>query len=64
MNTRQLRYLVTIAEFGNLSRAAHALGISQPALSKALSEWETLYGFSCFLRYRRQLTPTAVGVTW
>lgn len=61
MNTRQLRYLVTIAEFGNLSRAAHALGISQPALSKALSEWETLYGFSCFLRYRRQLTPTAVG---
>lgn len=61
MNTRQLRYLVTIAEIGSLSRAAQALGISQPALSRALSEWEDLYGFSLFLRYRRQLTPTAVG---
>lgn len=61
MNTRQLRYLVTIAQFGNLSHAAQALGISQPALSRALGEWESGYGFSFFLRYRRQLTPTAVG---
>ena len=61
MNTRQLRYLVAIAEYGNLSRAAQSLGISQPALSKALSEWEAMYEFSCFLRCRRQLTPTAVG---
>lgn len=61
MNTRQLRYLVTIAETGNLSRSAQALGISQPALSKALAEWEAMYGFSFFLRYRRQLIPTAVG---
>ena len=61
MNTRQLRYLVTIAQFGNLSRAAGHLGISQPALSKLLREWERSYGFSFFLSYRRQLTPTAVG---
>lgn len=61
MNTRQLHYLVTIAQLGNLSLAAQALGISQPALSKSLSEWESTYGFSFFLRYRRRLTPTAVG---
>lgn len=61
MNTRQLRYLVTIADSGSLSRAAQALGVSQPALSKSLAEWEALYGFSFFLRYRRQLVPTAVG---
>lgn len=61
MNTRQLRYLVTIAEIGNLSHAARALGISQPALSRSLAEWEAMYGFSLFLRYRRQLFPTAVG---
>lgn len=61
MNTRQLRYLVTIAENGSLSRAAQALGISQPALSRALADWEGQYGFSFFLRYQRQLLPTAVG---
>lgn len=61
MNTRQLRYLVTIAETGSLSRAAQALELSQPALSRVLADWEAQYGFSFFLRYRRRLTPTAVG---
>ena len=61
MNTRQMNYLVTIASLGSLSGAAKALGVSQPALSKSLSEWEAAYGFSLFLRYHRQLTPTAVG---
>jgi len=61
MNTKQLRYLVTIAQFGSLSRAAQALDVSQPALSKALAEWENTYGFLFFLRYRRKLSPTAAG---
>ena len=61
MNTKQLRYLVTIAQFGSLSRASQALGVSQPALSKALAEWENTYGFLFFLRYRRKLSPTAAG---
>ena len=61
MNTKQLRYLVTIAQFGSLSRAAQALGVSQPALSKVLAEWESTYGFTLFLRYRKKLSPTAAG---
>ncbi|MBR1707329.1 MAG: LysR family transcriptional regulator [Clostridia bacterium] len=61
MNTKQLRYLLTIEQFGNLSAAAAALGISQPALSKALHEWEESFGFELFLRYNRKLMPTAVG---
>lgn len=61
MTTRQLYYLVTIADSGSLSAAAQILGISQPALSKFLSEYEDSVGFHLFLRYRRQLTPTAVG---
>ena len=60
MTTRQVQYLVTIAEFENLSRAASALGISQPALSKSLAEWESEYGFALFLRYRRRLMPAAL----
>ena len=51
MNTRQLRYLVTVARIGNLSHAAGHLGISQPALSKLIRTWEETYGFPLFLRF-------------
>lgn len=61
MNTRQLYYLLTIAELGSLSQAAQALGLSQPALSKVLTEWEARCTSPLFLRYRRRLTPTALG---
>ena len=61
MNTRQLYYLLRIAEAGNLSHAAQTLGLSQPALSKVLSEWESLCGSPLFLRSRRHLSPTALG---
>lgn len=61
MTTRQLYYLVTISDLGSLSAAAQVLGISQPALSKFLTEYEDSLGFLIFLRYRRQLTPTSVG---
>ncbi|MDO4330740.1 MAG: LysR family transcriptional regulator [Lachnospiraceae bacterium] len=61
MTTRQLYYLVTISDQGSLSQAAKILGISQPALSKFLTDYEDSLGFLIFLRHRRQLTPTAVG---
>ena len=50
MTTRQLYYLVTIADLGSLSSAAQVLGISQPALSKFLTEYEASLGFLIFLR--------------
>ncbi len=61
MTTRQLYYLVTISDTGSLSKAAQILGISQPALSKFLTEYEDSLGSLLFLRYHRQLTPTFVG---
>ena len=61
MNTRQLYYLVTIAESGSLSAAAQVLNISQPALSRFLSEYEDQIGYPLFLRYHRNLMPTSIG---
>lgn len=61
MTTRQLYYLVIISDLGNLSNAAQVLGISQPALSKFLTEYEDSIGFLLFIRYHRRLIPTAVG---
>ena len=57
MNTRQLTYVVSIAETGNLSAAAKELGVSQPALSKYLAELEDELGTELFLRYKKQLYP-------
>lgn len=61
MTTRQFYYLTVIADLGNLSAAAQKLQISQPALSKFLTEYEASIGFQIFLRYHRHLAPTSVG---
>ena len=61
MTTRQFYYLTVIADLGNLSAAAQKLQISQPALSKFLTEYEASLGFQIFLRYHRHLAPTSVG---
>ena len=36
MTLQQLRYVVTIAEIGTISKAAEELFVSQPSLTKAL----------------------------
>ena len=63
MNTRQLSYLVAIADHGSLSAASAQLGISQPALSKYLLDLEEELGTELFLRYKKKLYPTTVGET-
>ena len=38
MNTDQLRYFIAAAQLQNLSRAAEALYVNQPALSKSIGK--------------------------
>lgn len=61
MNTRQLSYILSIAQNKSLSSAASELGISQPALSKYLSELEEELGTDLFLRHKKRLYLTAAG---
>ncbi len=61
MTTKQYRYLLTIAQYGSISQAAQALGITETALRKTLKSWEKTIGFPLFLRFHRRLTPTSVG---
>jgi len=59
---RQLEYLVAAAHHGGAARAAQALHVSQPSISKAISELESLWGERLFVRlHARGLEVTAAG---
>lgn len=61
MELRHIRYFAAIAREGNISRAAKALGISQPALSKQLGELETELGQTLIARGTRPVQLTEKG---
>ena len=49
---RHLRCFVTVAQEGNMGRAAQRLHLTQPAMSKTLAELEELAGVRLFERGR------------
>ncbi|MDE7041145.1 MAG: LysR family transcriptional regulator, partial [Limosilactobacillus sp.] len=61
MELRVLRYFLTVAQYQNMTKAAHELLVSQPTLSKQLSDLETELGAKLFTRGHRQITLTQEG---
>lgn len=59
---RELRHLLSIDEFRHFGRAAKAVGLSQPALTKSLQRMEQTLGARLFERSRAGVVPTAIGV--
>lgn len=64
MNARPYEYLLAISENGSLSKAAQALGISQPTLSNFLSGTERQMGHALFERSGKVLIPTEAGLIY
>ena len=56
---RQLQAFKSVIELGSATRAARALGISQPAVSKLLGGLSDLCCFELFVRTGNRLDPTA-----
>lgn len=61
MDLKQLRYFLAIVEEGSLSRAAHRLGVAQPALSQHVRRLEEDLGVTLLVRGARGVHPTEPG---
>lgn len=61
MNLQQLKYLVTIADCHSITKASKALFVSQPYLSKVVSDFETKINKQLFVRYNNGLELTSDG---
>ena len=60
-NLNYYKAFYTVAKYRNISKAADALYISQPAISKSLSRLEENLGCSLFHRTSRGVTLTPEG---
>ena len=61
MEIRVLRYFLTVAREQNITRAADALHITQPTLSRQMLQLESELGIRLFDRKKRKITLTDEG---
>ena len=61
MTLQQLKYIVTVADCGNITEAAEKLFISQPSLSAAIHNLENEMGVTAFVRSNKGVTVTREG---
>ena len=61
MDVRHIEVFQTVMTYGTTSRAAEILGVSQPAVSKAIMSLERSIGFLLFDREKGRMVPSAEG---
>lgn len=61
MNLTHLRYMVEVERLGSITKAATALYMGQPNLSKAIKEMEREVGIPIFKRSAKGVVPTEKG---
>ncbi|MBR3575658.1 MAG: LysR family transcriptional regulator [Lachnospiraceae bacterium] len=61
MTLKQLRYIVEVADTGNITEAAKRLYIAQPSLTASIQELEKEYGITIFERGKKGIRLTQEG---
>lgn len=61
LKMRHLVLLLQIEQHGSLTRVAQHMASSQPAVTNALAELESMFGMPLFERSSRGMLPTALG---
>jgi len=64
LTLQQLRYIVTIAETGNITEAARRLFVSQPNLTNSVHDLETEFQLTIFNRTNKGVTLSSDGETF
>ena len=64
MELKELRYIVTLAEEGSISRAADRLFMAQSSLSQFLLQYEKELGTPLFARTAKGIRPTTGGASF
>ena len=61
VENQEIKYMLAVAQYGNITRAAQSLYISQPALSRYLKDKEKEIGGQLFTRDKHRFVPTELG---
>ena len=61
MELKSIRFFMTVATCGNITRAAEQLGIVQPALTRHIKQLEDEFGVRMFSRLPRGVQLTTAG---
>lgn len=64
MNILHMKYAVEVARCGSINKAAEALLMNQPNLSRAIKELELSLGVNIFTRSAKGMVPTPDGETF
>lgn len=62
MDTRVIKYFLTVAHTNNITKAAKQLHITQPTLSRQIMDLESELGVTLFDRQQRRMELTQAGV--
>src|SRR5215831_1599590 len=62
LNLHLLRMFATVARVGGFSRAAEAMNLSQPAISKGVRDFELQVGCRLLNRSQKGVVPTSEGL--
>lgn len=62
MDTRVLKYFLTVAQTNNITKAAEQLHITQPTLSRQIMDLEAELDVKLFDRENRRLQLTKAGI--
>lgn len=62
MDLRLLEYFLAVAKVGNITKAAEQLHVTQPTISRQLTDLEESLGTQLLIRGKRQVTLTDAGV--
>ncbi|WP_027400504.1 LysR family transcriptional regulator [Anaerovorax odorimutans] len=61
MNINHLRYFLAVCEYGNITKAADKVHMSQPSVTAAIKYLENKYGFRLFTRSHNHVVLTEEG---